>query len=53
MAFDVERKLRLAAIAAERDVVRKLFKARKINDETSGELMRELALAEATLRQSE
>lgn len=49
----IERDLRLAAVAAERDALRKLFKARKINDETSGEIMRELALAEATLRQNE
>ena len=51
-AYQIERELRLAAIAAERDALRQLFKARKINDETSAELMRELALAEATLRQS-
>jgi CPA1 family monovalent cation:H+ antiporter len=52
-AYRVERELRLTAIAAQREAVRKLFNARKINDETSGELMRELALAEATLRQSD
>jgi CPA1 family monovalent cation:H+ antiporter len=52
-AYRAERELRLAAITAEREAVRGLFNARKINDETSGELMRELALAEATLRQSE
>ncbi len=52
-AAQIERELRLEAITAEREAVRKLFDARKINDETSGELMRELALAEATLRQSE
>lgn len=52
-AYQAERELRLAAIAAEREAVRRLFNARKINDETSGELMRELALAEATLRQGE
>jgi CPA1 family monovalent cation:H+ antiporter len=52
-AYHAERELRLAAISAERDALRRLFNARKINDETSGELMRELALAEATLRQSQ
>lgn len=48
-----EQDLRLAAIAAERQTLRDLLKARKINDETSRELMQELALAEAVLRQHE
>lgn len=52
-ASRIERELRLAAITAEREALRSLFNARKINDETLRELMQELALTEAMLRRSE
>lgn len=51
-ASAIENKLRLGAIAAEREALRGLFKARRINDEVINELMGELALSEATLRKS-
>ena len=49
-ASRIEQELRLAAIAAEREALRELFKARKINDEVVNQIMSELALTEATLR---
>lgn len=49
----IERELRLAAITAEREALRSLLNARKINDETLRELMQELALTETMLRRSE
>lgn len=52
-ASRIERELRLAAITAERETLRSLFNARKVNDETLRELMQELALTEAMLRRSE
>lgn len=52
-ASRIERELRLAAITAEREILRSLFNARKINDETLRELMQELAITETMLRRSE
>lgn len=52
-ASRIERELRLAAITAEREALRSLLNARKINDETLRELMQELALTETMLRRSE
>jgi CPA1 family monovalent cation:H+ antiporter len=49
----IERDLRLGAIAAEREALRGLFNARKINDETLRELMQDLALTEAILRRKD
>lgn len=51
-ASEVERELHLAAIVAERLAVRDLFNKRRINDEVVNNIMRELAMAEATLRQA-
>ena len=45
----IERKLRLAAIAAERDTLFALARAKKISDETSRALVRELDLLEERL----
>jgi CPA1 family monovalent cation:H+ antiporter len=45
----IERKLRLAAIAAERDTLFALARAKTISDETSRALVRELDLLEERL----
>jgi CPA1 family monovalent cation:H+ antiporter len=46
----IERKLRLAAIGAERDTLFTLARAKRISDETSRSLIRELDLLEERLR---
>ncbi len=46
---EVERKLRLAGIRAERDVYHELSRARELSDELSRRLIREADLAEARL----
>lgn len=51
-ASAIERELRLAAIGAERQTLRKMFDTRKINDETTNRLMQELAIEEAALQLS-
>jgi CPA1 family monovalent cation:H+ antiporter len=51
-ASRIERELRLAAIAAERETLRAMFDQRKIGDETINRLAQDLALTEAMLRRS-
>ena len=46
----IERKLRLAAIGAERDTLFSLVRAKRISDDTSRALVRELDLLEERLR---